>query len=248
MVRLSMPVLATTVHDPGGQLLPGIRRLTASLREVFGGFGVFASTQTHADVVAALADELGATIDREVADGSAGRHRRMALRLATKLAPSRIMHSDLDHVLRWIEADPAELQSSLTNPDADFVVVGRTADAMAACPARLRETERIVNHIYRLAAGRDWDVMFAVRSMAPAAAAAMVAHGTEDTIANDVEWPILAERLGFSVAYREADGLSYRVTRDFDFAHDNRDDDPIEWANRVELASLHARALRRLLS
>lgn len=215
---------------------------------MFGGFGVSASTQTHADVVSALTGDLGALVNREVADGRAGRHRRVAVRLATTLAPSRIMHCDLDHVLRWIEADPVELRSSLTSPGADFVVIGRTADAIAACPARLRETERIVNHIYRLATGRDWDLMFAVRTMMPAAAAAIVAQGTEDTIANDVEWPILVERLGFSVDYLEADGLSYRVTRDFDVARDSRDDDPIEWANRVELASLHARTLRRLLS
>lgn len=194
-----------------------------------------------------MTDDLSARVEREVADGRAGRHRRVALRLAATFTRSRILYCDLDHVLRWIEADPIELQSCLSS-SADFVVVGRSADAMEACPARLRETERIINHIYRLATGRDWDVMFAVRSMTPEVAEAIVAQADEDTIANDVEWPLVAERAGFSVDYLEADGLSYRVTRDFDFAHDGRDADPIEWAKRVELASLHARTMRRLLS
>jgi hypothetical protein len=46
--------LATTVHDPGGYLLPGACRASAALRNIFGGVAVSASTATHGDVLEAL--------------------------------------------------------------------------------------------------------------------------------------------------------------------------------------------------
>lgn len=181
-----------------------------------------------------------------MADGSVGKHRRAAVGLAATPEASRVLYCDLDHVLRWVEVDRTELERCLEEPSADFVVIGRSERAMRACPARLRDTEAIVNHIYRLVTGHAWDLMFAVRSMTPAAARVIVDRSTEDTIANDVEWPVLAERSGLSVGYREADGLSYRVPRDFDVAHDAHDANPSEWAHRVELANLQAQTLKRL--
>lgn len=242
------PALAATVHDPHGHFLAGVRRLAEPLREVFHGIGVLATTATSNAVVTFLEDELGAAVGRaQPAAERIGTHRREAVRLATTFEPSVVLHADLDHALRWIEADRAELQRHLAEKPADFVVIGRTERAMNACPRRLRDTEAIVNHIYRLATGRDWDLMFATRLLSPKAAAVIVEHGTEDSIANDVEWPFVAERMGLSVAYREAHGLSYRITADFDADTDHHDDDPLAWVTRVELAYLHAQTLRRML-
>ncbi|MGA8114031.1 MAG: hypothetical protein WCA46_10250 [Actinocatenispora sp.] len=242
------PVLAATVHDPGGHYLAGLTRLAAPLRDMFAGFGVLATSETAAEVVAFLQYELDARVGRAAADvGRIGRHRREAVRLAATLDPSLVLYSDLDHVLRWIETDPGELRRHVTEPPADLVVVGRTDTAMRACPRRLRDTEAIVNHIHHLATGRDWDLLFAVRAMSPRAAAVVVGYAREDSIANDVEWPAVVERAGLTVAYREADGLSYRITRDFDTDADTHDDDPREWIDRVEMANLHTRVLRRIL-
>ena len=44
-----------------------------------------------------------------------------------------------------------------------------------------------------------------------------------------------------------ADGLTYRVRQDFDAAADQRDLDPAEWIDRVELAAGHVRVLREFL-
>jgi hypothetical protein len=239
------PALAATVHDPHGHFLEGLRRLAEPLREVFHGIGVLA---TSTAVVAFLENDLGAAVGRaQPAAERIGTHRREAVRLATTFEPSVVLHADLDHALRWIEADAAELRQHLAELPADFVVIGRTERAMNACPRRLRDTEAIVNHIYRLATGRNWDLMFATRVMSRKAAAVIVEHGTEDSIANDVEWPFVAERMGLSVAYREAHGLSYRITADFDTDADHHDDDPRAWIARVELANLHAQTLQRIL-
>ncbi|GAB3418828.1 hypothetical protein [Flindersiella endophytica] len=242
------PALAATVHDPHGHFLDGLRRLADPLREVFHGIGVLATTATSNAVVSFLENELGAAVGRaEPAAERIGTHRREAVRLATTFEPSVVLHADLDHALRWIETDPAELRQHLAELPADFVVIGRTQRAMDACPRRLRDTEAIVNHVYRLATGRAWDLMFATRAMSRKAAAVIVEHGAEDSIANDVEWPFVAERMGLSVAYREAHGLSYRITADFDTDADRHDDDPLAWVTRVELANLHVQTLKRLL-
>jgi hypothetical protein len=242
-------VLAAALHDPEGHHLAGLRRLAGALREVFGGFGVQVTRETAPAVVGFLRDELGAVIGRAPADAaSIGRHRRESVRLAATLDPATTLYSDLDHVLRWIEADRLELERQLGPRADDLVVIGRSSAAMRVCPRRLRDTEAIVNHIYRLATGRSWDLMFAVRAMSPGAAAVIVEHGREDSIANDVEWPALVERAGLSLGYREADGLSYRTTQDFDARADTHDHDPAAWITRVEIANLHARALKRILA
>ena len=62
--------------------------------------------------------------------------------------------SDLDHLIRWLERDPDGLAEVLvTEPEAELLVVGRGAGAMASMPRRLAETERLVNHTFTLLTG-----------------------------------------------------------------------------------------------
>lgn len=241
------PTLAATVHDPIGAFLPGLLRCRRALQQTFGALCVLATEQTSDEVVSCLQHELNAAVIRAPANGEVGRHRRDAVDLARQTRSETVMYSDLDHVLRWVEAAPTELASVVTDRGHDLTVIGRTPRAMRACPARLRETESVVNHIFALATGHEWDLMFAVRVMSPAAAAVVVDQATENTYANDVEWPMLVERAGLNVGYREADGLSYRIARDFDAAVDVHDVDPLRWIERVAIANLHAQAVRRLL-
>lgn len=115
---------------------------------------------------------------------------------------------------------------------------------MQASPRRLRETERIVSHIHRLVTGRDWDLMFGIRLMSVPAATAIV----EDTIADDIERPLFAESLGFTVDHLAADGLSYRTREDFDGPADRHDHDPAKWVDRVVIANQHVSVLARHLN
>lgn len=241
------PTLAATVHDRTGAFLPGLVRGNQALKDTFGALCVVATDQTSDDLVSYMEGALSAEVIRVPANGEVGRHRRQVVDLATRTSSENIVYSDLDHVLRWIETDPAELASVVTDPADDLTVVGRTSRAMRACPARLQETESLVNHIYALATGHFWDVMFAVRVMSPAGANVVVTQATENSYANDVEWPIVVERAGLSLGYCEADGLSYRIAQDFDAAVDNHDADPLRWIERVSIANIHAQTIRRLL-
>jgi len=242
---LVRPILTATVHDPGGHFLPGLKRLGSTIVEVFSSITVQATTQTSAAIIDSLVNGLGATVRQAPADGRVGLHRRLAVRLALP-ADATIMHIDLDHLLRWIETDRGELEAIVREAAAwDLLVVGRTAEAMAACPRRLRDTEAIINHVYKLITGHRRDVMFGVRLMSPRCAVSIVEECTEDSVGNDVEWPLHAEGAGFAVAYAEANGLSYRTRADFDATADALDTSPAQWIARINIMNDHAQAMRR---
>jgi len=159
--------LAVTVHDPGGNFVPGLERMAHRPTSTFAGIGALVTDDTAEPVAKFLAGTLGARVDRAASDvGAIGRHRRR------------------------------------------------------------------------------WDLMFAVRCLSPAAARTVVETSTEDTIANDVEWPLVVEAAGLDLAWFAADGLDYRVRQDFDAPADGRDHDPAEWIERVELAAGHVRVVK----
>ena len=239
--------LAVTVHDPGGHIAPGVRRTADVLRTVFSGVAVNATERTHVDLLEALRDA-GASVITHPVGNVAGRSRRNAVALALRSEAERILYSDLDHAVRWIEQEPQELRAVVTKTDAeDVVIVGREDEAFQRSPARLRQTEALVNHVYTLATGRKADLMFAVRLLSRSAAEAIVANCVEDTMSNDVEWPLVAEKHGYSIGYFAAQGLDYRTTAGFDTNEDRHDHNPEAWIYRVELAAQHLSVMRRLL-
>jgi hypothetical protein len=241
--------LAATIHDTEARLVPAIARSSVLLRELFAGIALNVSDATNPAVLDAARDALGAEIIVHPQDEAGiGRARRDAVRLALTLDAPAILYCDFDHLLRWAETNEAELRATLAaQPDADVLVVGRSTRAFAAEPKRLQDTERLVNRAYKLLTGRDWDLMFAVRRLSREAAAEIVANSRVDTLANDVEWPLLAERAGFALAYAEADGLFYRTMEDFGASADHGDDDPLQWIRRIEFAAQHVAVMRSFL-
>jgi len=157
----------------------------------------------------------------------------------------RIVYMDFDHLLRWIENNPSELDRILeATAEYDCAVIGRGPKSLAALPERLASTEAMVNHIFRLTTGRSWDVMMAARSFSRLAAQAVVEGSTVDTIGNDVACPLLCKAQGLSVGYTEAEGMTYRTNVDYaSNLEDARDGDPRAWAQRVLLAAQHVEAM-----
>lgn len=249
--------LAVTVHDPDGRMSPGVERAGPLLAARFAGIVVNATTTTSAGLLDRCRTAMRATVTTHPPDGTIiGRARRDAVETALLLRPpvAHVVYSDLDHALRWVEARPDEVDAllGLSTPHhrdhaADLVVVGRSPRAFAESPRRLQETERLVNHVYGLLhPGRDWDLMFATRWMSRSVAEAIVEGCDEATIANDVVWPLFAEKAGFTVGWFAADGLSYRTTPDFD-GDDDHDDSASHWIRRIEIAAGHAAAVRPYL-
>jgi len=241
-----MFALAATVGDREGALTRKLESLLPHVTDRFDAIAVQATTLTHRDVVAAL-EEAGATVRLEEPDaGRIGLHRRRAVELAMSSSEAgRIAYFDLDHLLRWIENDEAELDEILSRSEQwDCTVIGRGPLSFAKLPERLAATERIVNHIYELATGSRWDLMMAVRSLSRSAAASIVERCAVETIGNDVAWPLHCEGEGLSVGYLEAEGLTYRTNVDYaEGFEDSKDRDPRAWATRVYLAAQQVDAM-----
>ena len=240
--------LAATIHDPAGRLVEAIPARASRFRDVFAGIACNISDQTDAGVVS-LARDLGSVTLHPTGLATVGRARRDAVALGLELGSPQLIYSDFDHMCRWLDRDPAELVSLLgSEPDADLLIIGRSARAFAAEPARLRETEALVNRVYAMLTGRSADLMFAVRRLSRRTAEAIVANSRVETLATDADWPLLAERLGFIVGTAESDALFYRTMDEFGAPADTGDTDPANWIARLEFAALHATAMRNYLA
>jgi len=238
-------VLTATVHDPVGRLAAATHRLAGPLRRIFPDIALNISDATTPEVVAAL-ETLGATIMIHAAGESViGKARRDAVGMA---GGRPALYADFDHMLRWVEFDPDDLGRVLaTLPEADMLVVGRSPGALAREPQRLQQSERLVNHIHGLLTGESWDLMFAIRRLSPAAAKLIVESSKVDTLANDVEWPLLVRAAELSLGYAESDALFYRTIEEFGDAADGGDQEPLQWIRRLEFAAQHASAMRPFL-
>lgn len=246
--------LAVTCHDPSGAFEPGVHAAGEALRPIFAAVVVNATSETSPATIAALRDAVEPLALRRHRAGSVGigTARRDALALALETDCHYIAYSDVDHILRWATSDATELELAMTPPSGvDLVIIGRAPGAFASEPERLRVTEGAVNQTASLALGlRDevWDFMIAVRLMTRETARLLVEQCGEESIANDVAWPLHAQREGKSLAHVAVNGLAYRHRDDYGAAADNRDGDPLEWVRRLEIASHHAAAMRPYLT
>ena len=246
--------LAVTCHDPSGAFEPGVRAAGDALRRTFAAVAVNATSETSPATMTALEAEIEPLTSRRHQAGSVGigAARRAALAMALETDCVYIAYSDLDHVLRWATLDASELERSMAPPSgADLVVIGRSPRVFASEPDRLRATEGAVNQAASLALGlrsEVWDFMIAIRLMTRATASLLVEHCGEESIANDVAWPLHAHREGRALAHVAVDGLAYRYREDYGAPADDRDNDPMEWVRRIEIASLHATAMRPYLA
>ncbi len=238
--------LATTLGDPEGVLDPKIEELLPGVVRRFDCVAVLATTDTHPRILSRLREDGGVLATAEPDIDQIGRHRREALRKTlTHSSNSRIVYLDFDHLLRWIENDPSELDRVLeATTEYDCAVIGRGPHSLAALPERLASTEAIVNNVFRLITGHPWDVMMAARSFSRQAAEAIVDGSRVDTVGNDVAWPLFCEARGLTVGYAEAEGLTYRTNVDYAAnLVDARDSEPHAWAERVLLAAQQIEAM-----
>ncbi len=242
--------LATALCDPEAELLPKARRLWPSLRQLFASQAIHVTNDTHPDWLAFLEANQVPTRQASPAWDHIGLHRRRSLEIALDHFDSeRLIYLDPDHVLRWLEREPDELQKLLALVGAwDCLIIGRSPEAFARAPQRLRDTEAVVNQVYALISGRHWDLMMAARGFSRQAAEHITRHCREDTLGNDVAWPLLVEQAGMTLGYAEASGLTYETNTVYaNDLEDSEDGDPAAWMLRVYAANQHIDAMRPYL-
>lgn len=240
---------ATVLHDPQALLAAPLEAAASALAAIFSGVAVSLTEATHPDIERVMIEALGARVTQHpTGEEFIGLGRRSAVALSLEFGTERVFYADPDHMLHWLSAVPDELRAVLSvQPEAGFLIVGRSEQAFAAVPQRLQQTEAPTNRTYELITGRRADLLSAVRRMDRDAAHDIVERSRVDSFANDVEWPLLAERLGHVVGYVDADGLLYRTIEEFAAPSDSLDDDPLQWIRRIEMAAEQARAMRPYL-
>lgn len=241
--------LASTLSDASGLLAGKLELMWPSVVERFDHISIVATADTAPEVLSGLRP--AAHIELVQANiHAAGGHRRRAVELALRDADDLVMYIDLDHLLRWIEREPDELDALVRRPpDVDTVVVGRTADGFTSSPARLQRTEGAVNDLFAATTGLPWDIMMAVRIMRPPAARYIISNSAEPSLATDVEWPLLLMNEGFSLEFIAAHGLTYETNLTYgEGVPDTGDQDLDAWLFRFELAVRHLRVMSDLRS
>lgn len=252
--------LATTHHDPQGRLYDQLRRLLPELTQHFAALVVNAGPDLHPPTLTLL-QAAGAHVDLEerslAADGvpCLGVTRRSVVQSALRCDTPLLLYCDCDRILHWLDRYPEELAMLLPRLAAvDFTVLGRTARAFASHPRIQTQTEQVINELYATLSGRAWDVTAAARGMSRAAAQALVAHSTDDTLGVDATWPLLIQRLGgFTMAEIKTEGLEFETADQYPAevaAAGNEeawkaqlDADPQRWVFRLNVARTEVAAM-----
>jgi hypothetical protein len=239
-------VLGATLHDPVGLTAEAIARVAPRLKASFAAIAINISDATRPEVFEAVKGLGAETMTHAASEAHIGRFRRDAVGMAPR--DRHVLYADFDHLLRWVEYGFDDLAEVLVaEPDADLLVVGRSGRSLAAEPRRLRETEVLVNYTYALLTGDHWDLMFAIRRLSPRASRLVVEQSRVETLANDVEWPLLARQAGLRLGYVQSDALFYRTIEGFGAEMDESDNEPLQWIRRLEFAAQHASVMRSFL-
>jgi hypothetical protein len=235
--------LASTWH-PRGET-QRLARAWKSIIETFRAVSVVVPSDAPG---AQLADEVGAAREQFVSAPDWTRGRYEALRRAVESGAAAIEYVDMDHLLRWIETKPAEWHKVTgTAARTPFLVIGRTPQAYSTYPRAIRETERPTNHLFSRIFGQEMDLCAATRGISRDVACMLLRESTSAaTFGVDTEWPAIAFRRGFGLAYLEADGLDWESADQYqstaaDAARQSQlaavyDRDPENWTFRVRAA------------
>lgn len=184
-----------------------------------------------------------------------GRARREAISLALQLEMPFVLYCDGDRILHWAERYPEELGQVVEQLGRhDLTVLGRTARAFHSHPRVQRDTEALVNDVFRMVSGYDWDVMAAARGLSRRAVQTILRGCPDEEISTDVSWPLhLQSTRGFSLGYIAAKGLEFETAagcREEIAAAggyrewlQQRDADWERGARRLEIAHIHVEAM-----
>ncbi len=236
-----------------------LERLADLLFMHFDAVAVYTSSKTF-QPTKTLLSQYGAVVkDRPDGIGGVtmlGRLRREAVALALQTRCSHIFYCDGDRMLHWLENYFDELRRVIDIiQQFDFTVLGRTSRAFETHPAPLRETERIVNTLFAKTSGRTWDTLAAARGMSSHAVEAIVNESKDDSISNDVTWPLIASQHGeWTIEYLEVEGLEYetadRLQGEINQAGGmsawlEREEMNLDrWLHRLDIAKLHIEAMK----
>lgn len=220
---MSDVTLLAAVHDPEGRigalLADDLPRLQRHYRQIVALCGIRTVSETveclRAHGVTVLSGENIPLNARPYALGVITAHPEWA----------HVHLCDFDSALHWARAWPDELDRvNATIAQYDFLLLGRTARAIASLPEAQRETERLINLLFaRTTGGLDpWrlivepetlgDICAGAWGLSQRGAAALRTDARRMDIGFHAEWPLIArETPALRSAYLPCEGLEYET-------------------------------------
>jgi hypothetical protein len=208
-----------------------------------------------------LFSDAGAQVKREsteqLGEGPRlGAARREAISLALQWDTPFVLCCDGDRIMHWAERYPKELVQIVGYlPENDLTVLGRTRRAFDSHPRVQRDTEAIVNWVFRMVTGYDWDVMVGARGLSWRAVKAILRGCPDEEISTDVSWPLYLNTIeGFSLGYTATEGLEFETPvrhgeeieamGGYSEWLKQRDSDLDQWVRRLDIARTHVEAMK----
>jgi hypothetical protein len=188
--------LITTVHDPEGRLLPGLREVGSALAR-YAGVYAFITEPTDGVLVerlrvAGVRVEIGPT-------GMPGTGQRRALAAGVEAGHADFVVCDFDRWLHWARCFASELDAlpgriRREHPDAWYVCLGRTERALATHPMAQILPETATNRALVAVIGMTLDATAGAAWVQGEAAVLILEGSVETSKATDLEWPGLVLR------------------------------------------------------
>jgi hypothetical protein len=247
-------VLAATLHDPPGALVPDLRRLLPRLGALYDAVAVAASPPTSPRVRALLRAAGGWAGTPAV--NLRGPLYRLAVREALARGAARVHYLDLDRALHWVVRAPRELAAALRVARRHRVLLlGRTPAAHRSHHRPLYATEEVANRLFADRAGLAGRVDLLVPSFVVDAEEVrrLLARSRARDVAVYGEWAALLLGLVPEVGYLECRGLEWetpdrhrRAVRRLGLAAWRRRwETPAEWTRRVAMAGAFVAGFER---
>lgn len=238
-----MTIALASAWHPRGEL-PRFLAFRERIGDLYSHVVVSVPPDTDGDLVTALERADVAVV--VTSDWAHGRHAALYKTLDTPAICTHYL--DFDRLLHWLEVYPDELKEIVDCiQQCDCLIVGRTPRAYRTHPRALVETEAISNLVISHLLGRSLDFSAGSKGFSRRAVEYLLAHSTPGrAMGVDAEWPLLLQRAGFTVDYREAEGLEWESADQFgnqaageleqQRAAERYDADPKHWSRRVEVA------------
>jgi hypothetical protein len=225
---MSDVVLLGAVHDPEGRIAALLPADLPLLQQHYARIFALCGMATLPSTIEALRQS-GVTVFS--GDDIPVNARPYALGVMASHTEWQHVHlCDFDSALHWARCWPDELGAvNATIAAYDFLLLGRTARAMASLPEAQRETERLINLLFaRTTGGLDpWrlgdepntlmDLCAGAWGFSRRGIAAIHAHSRVRDIGFHAEWPLIArDTPGLRAAYLPCEGLEYETADRYD--------------------------------
>ncbi|TFE02364.1 hypothetical protein [Jeotgalibacillus salarius] len=231
--------LIAVVHDPRGNLLFRLKKSEETMMGLYNKVWITVSNESSEQLLQYLCHESPFHV-KVIPKGGAAHARRAVVAFGLDSSCSHYHYCDLDRLLTWISYHPEELSLLVRDiPQYDYLVIGRTDQAMYTHPESWVETEKITNKICSLTLG--WEIDITAGSCAFSNEIGEVINQYSEAKMTDAEWLMIAKkRACVEVSTIQVNGLEYHESIN---APTTSVEEAEQWFSRLRLSMVISETL-----